>query len=148
MAVLEAFVYDPLINWRLLTPNTKTANAEAVSRLRLRCLAVCSCARSLRVNWRRAMRAKRRSKAEGQLDARLLCVPAQPLSCSPTPIALGGTAIKGAGKQVGGEDDEADGCVAPVMWRGAWACSDGSRSEQLNERAITVISRISNKLTG
>jgi FKBP12-rapamycin complex-associated protein len=22
MAVLEAFVYDPLINWRLLTPNT------------------------------------------------------------------------------------------------------------------------------
>ncbi len=30
MAVLEAFVYDPLINWRLLTPNTKTANAEAV----------------------------------------------------------------------------------------------------------------------
>lgn len=94
MAVLEAFVYDPLINWRLMTPNTAKAEAGGGGGL--------------------GTGAGDEEEEEESRD-------------SPKSVALGAKRV--GAKVVGGEDGGTDG-------------------EQLNERAITIIARISNKLTG
>jgi FKBP12-rapamycin complex-associated protein len=92
MAVLEAFVYDPLINWRLLTPNGPDKAADKTGNA---------------------------SESESGSDEE-----ADP--------EKGETAKAAKGGAVGAANaDEAEGT-----------------GEQLNERAITVIARISNKLTG
>lgn len=90
MAVLEAFVYDPLINWRLMTPTAAKAEATGLA----------------------TQGVEEEPEEERGRDS---------------PVALGAKATRG--KVVGGDEGETDG-------------------EQLNERAITIIARISNKLTG
>lgn len=100
MAVLEAFVYDPLINWRLLTP----AKVDGGQKL---------------PNDNADLTKSKKDNDES--------VAATPSSMTATaPVGAGG-----AGPALPHNADDAEGT-----------------GEQLNERAITVISRISNKLTG
>jgi phosphatidylinositol kinase/protein kinase (PI-3 family) len=43
MAVLEAFVYDPLINWRLMQHDTEARRGDQGQSSLLRCVTHCSC---------------------------------------------------------------------------------------------------------
>ena len=97
MAVLEAFVYDPLINWRLLTPNAPNTQDK--------------------------MSAKENNASEINIEEQ---------GATPTDsVQKSNVAGQGSAANTNNIGDEAEGT-----------------GEQLNERAITVIARISNKLTG
>jgi phosphatidylinositol kinase/protein kinase (PI-3 family) len=43
MAVLEAFVYDPLINWRLMQHDTEARRGDQGQSSLPRCVTHCSC---------------------------------------------------------------------------------------------------------
>jgi len=99
MAVLEAFVHDPLINWRLLNPNSPGDTAD-----------------------------KNNNKMAAKMDNDLFDSdsPDGPLKVSPAAHSHRQRTQRG--------DDQAEGEVG--------------MPEALNERALSVINRVSKKLTG
>eukprot|EP00727_Mastigamoeba_balamuthi_P000853 m51a1_g10765 putative protein atypical group (2524) ;mRNA; r:20614-29506 len=120
MAVLEAFVYDPLINWRLLTPNSPDANAAKKGTS--------------------AAQQQQRPEADAQQQ---------------TEAEDDGTesddATASAAAVVANQEQQQQGGAPPrarAVTYTAEANEANGKSEVLNARALTVIKRVSRKLTG
>ena len=139
MAVLEAFVYDPLINWRLLRPARESMH-ETPQVLSI--------------------------PSHPTLSLRAPPPPPFATPPSPPPLQEGEGGAEGRGKELGGADEEGtipQRCArnkphATTMGHGAsedlLAGEDGGEeggemaSEVLNSKALAVIERVQDKLTG
>ena len=122
MAVLEAFVYDPLLNWRLIeTGNkgkkTKSANAGGTSS---------------------ALDAGGASNSDvGQGSANLLDV---------NPLTGGDQIIPPTEGKIAGEPPAAES--ATLVGSGSGATLQQQQPEALNKKALDIVQRVRDKLTG
>lgn len=135
MAVLEAFVYDPLINWRLLATTKQTMHGDdATNAAAAGAAAAVAGADVAGANGADAVPAPVQTDAAGVDGA---------------PSAAVAAAVAAAGGAAGGKNPITSNPVAAShLALGAEVPLDSDSSEVLNAKAVSVIARVESKLQG
>jgi FKBP12-rapamycin complex-associated protein len=125
MAVLEAFVYDPLLNWRLIETGPKSKKSKSTTN--------------------GTGPASVAQNQEG-LDASLL---ASGATDAPNPLD-GVLSAKKEGMDDGSEVTVAGSTMADLSGTavGSMGAVGGQQSEGLNKKALDIVQRVRDKLTG
>ncbi|RZF43401.1 hypothetical protein LSTR_LSTR001662 [Laodelphax striatellus] len=126
MAVLEAFVYDPLLNWRLMDPTGPQGGVGGVgggaaSHIKTAAAAAAAAKRSVPSS---------SSQSQGD-QAELLA----------NSVAAAAAAANSLGANLGP-------VKKPAVPSSVENAGDGSQPEALNKKALTIVTRVREKLTG